>query len=53
MKSIAQATARQAVTATTDASRTGRDGTFHGSSPMPPAVADHGKIRLGGELHGH
>jgi hypothetical protein len=48
MKSAAQAISGQAVTATADASRVRRGGAVHSSSATPPAVADLGKIRLGG-----
>jgi hypothetical protein len=48
MKSVAQAISGQAVTATADANRIRLDGAVRGASEMPEAVADQGKIRLGG-----
>jgi hypothetical protein len=48
MKSVAQAISGQAATASADASQTRRDGASRGPSPLLRAVADQGKIRLGG-----
>jgi hypothetical protein len=48
MKSAAQTISGQAVTATADASRVRRDGAVRSSSATPLAVANLGKIRLGG-----
>jgi hypothetical protein len=48
MKSVAQTISGRAVTATADASRVRRGGAVHSSSATPLAVADLGKIRLGG-----
>ena len=48
MKPLAQVTSRQAVTAPTEAPRTAGDGYLLSSARMPAAVADRGKIQLGG-----
>jgi hypothetical protein len=48
MKSVAQVISGQAVTATADTSRIRNDGTARDLSAIPTAVADLGKIRLGG-----
>lgn len=52
MKSVAQVISREAVTATADASRVRNNGTPRDlsaiRSAIPTAVADLGKIRLGG-----
>ena len=48
MKPLAQVTSHQAATAPTEAARTAGDGNLLSSSRMPAAVADRGKILLGG-----
>jgi hypothetical protein len=48
MKSDTQALSGQAMTATTDARQIRLDGAVRGKSAAAPAVADQGKIRLGG-----
>ncbi len=48
MKSVAKAMSGQTVIAAADTGEIRRDGTLGGSSVVRPAVADKGKIRLGG-----
>jgi len=48
MKSVAKAISGQAVIAAADTSEVRRDGTLGGALVVRPAVADKGKIRLGG-----
>jgi hypothetical protein len=48
MKSDAPAISGQDVTATADTRQIRHDDAVRGTSPMSPAVADQGRIRLGG-----